>query len=614
MATEHGTKESERLPSSVTEFIGRVLKKMRYRRKVRAEVETELVGHFADELRDCNEQEQKMKKAKQLVAEFGDVRILGVLLRRAKKRCRPLWRTAIARSLQAAGLLILCFLIYIAWFFSGKPAITTDYVAKLNNSIEPAADESLNAAPLYDNAIGLADNLSDEFLLYFAQNHQVIAYTEKEAYVKGLSELAERVHETLSSAQDGEPPEYDPSIRHSVYGMVSTHLARARLSSGGLTPDQMSFVERWVAEHNDALELVVEGSRMPHCWREYKSRQKSDGWMMGVHIPNLSELRELGRILGMRALVSADHGRHEEAFDDVIALYRFARHIRTGKFMVEQVVGIAGEALAVQTARRVVGSYEVSPKVLERFQHHFERIVADEDFSICLEAEKLSTYDEIQRSFTSGGPGQGHLYPPRFEELFCTVNTYRPNSSLESFMLNAGQYRQYLPIFGHPNRQETLDTAHAIYEYYDQLQSKTAVQRHAERASIDRKLTGLLKSNPFLQHFSPNMVYTLERANRLPTEVAATLAVAAASRYKADKGNYPQDLTQLVAESYLREMPIDTFSDKPLVYRKSGDDFVLYSVGRNFTDDGGKPGTDTSGQPRHWIGSGDTVFWPLPKP
>ncbi|MHC4570986.1 MAG: hypothetical protein ACYS0C_02770, partial [Planctomycetota bacterium] len=111
--------EFSRLPARAAEFIRLVIKKMRYRKKVRADVMAELSVHFEDELKDCKSGEEKEQKAQQLIADFGDVKLLAVLLRRAKKRCRPLWRTIVARTFQTIGVLILCFILYTAWFLTG---------------------------------------------------------------------------------------------------------------------------------------------------------------------------------------------------------------------------------------------------------------------------------------------------------------------------------------------------------------------------------------------------------------------------------------------------------------------------------------------------------------
>ncbi len=179
------------LPACVSEFIYQVIKKMRYRRKIRQDVRAELIAHFEDELRDYPAGRERDEKAKGLICEFGDAKLLAVLLRRAKKRCRPLWRTVVARSFQGLGVLILCFIFYVIWFLTGKPSITTNYVAELNNLVRPAADQSLNAAPLYQKAIQSSKELSDDFLVFFSQNYHDEEYKrELERIAKMLSQMS----------------------------------------------------------------------------------------------------------------------------------------------------------------------------------------------------------------------------------------------------------------------------------------------------------------------------------------------------------------------------------------------------------------------------------------
>jgi len=60
---------------------------------------------------------------------------------------------------------------------------------------------------------------------------------------------------------------------------------------------------------------------------------------------------------------------------------------------------------------------------------------------------------------------------------------------------------------------------------------------------------------------------------------------------------------------------LDPFSDKPLVYKKTDGNFIFYSVGLNFKDDGGQVYRMEEGKkPRLWDDKfGDAVFWPVPK-
>jgi hypothetical protein len=69
-----------------------------------------------------------------------------------------------------------------------------------------------------------------------------------------------------------------------------------------------------------------------------------------------------------------------------------------------------------------------------------------------------------------------------------------------------------------------------------------------------------------------------------------TLALAIALFHK-DTGRWPARLDEL-APRYVKEIPIDTFSLKPLVYKSSDAGYVLYSVGKDCADDGGDKDKD----------------------
>ena len=145
----------ERLPQCVAEYIAAVVRKMGYRRKVRREVQRELIDHFEDALHECRDENEAQKRAEQLISSFGDAKLLGKLIRRGKKRCRPLWKKTIIRSLQGAALLIVLFVCYTGWFLLGKPTVTVDYLALLNERARPEVHEQDNAWPLYEKAIEL---------------------------------------------------------------------------------------------------------------------------------------------------------------------------------------------------------------------------------------------------------------------------------------------------------------------------------------------------------------------------------------------------------------------------------------------------------------------------
>ncbi|MBW8038865.1 MAG: hypothetical protein FVQ85_02565 [Planctomycetes bacterium] len=304
MKQKQKDKLADNLPASAAEFIKLVIKKMRYRRKVQDDVKAELAAHFEDELKECKADTDREQKGKELVGGFGDVKMLAVLLRRAKKRCRPMWRTVLARAFQTVGVLFICLVLYIVWFLTGKPVVTKDYIAEFNNLVRPVADESLNAATLYNKSIEVFEELP-----------------------RDISEvLGEKYYE--------------------------------------VTEEDKQLIGKWLTDNNEVLEQVVVGSRKPYYWQHYEGEE-----MFSVLLPHLSGYRNVARALCWRAQLRAEQDRYEEAFSDIKTCYRFGRHVKGTKLvLVEQLVGIAIEAIAVRNLRSILSEHKVDSVTLTMLQ------------------------------------------------------------------------------------------------------------------------------------------------------------------------------------------------------------------------------------------------------
>jgi hypothetical protein len=76
--------------------------------------------------------------------------------------------------------------------------------------------------------------------------------------------------------------------------------------------------------------------------------------------------------------------------------------------------------------------------------------------------------------------------------------------------------------------------------------------------------------------------------------------------YQRDHSRYPQKLDELTPK-YLRAIPDDIFSGKALIYRPSEKGYLLYSVGPNGKDDGGRSYDDEP------FGDDISIRMPLPE-
>ena len=72
--------------------------------------------------------------------------------------------------------------------------------------------------------------------------------------------------------------------------------------------------------------------------------------------------------------------------------------------------------------------------------------------------------------------------------------------------------------------------------------------------------------------------------------LVAGLTLAAAA-FQARTGRYPQNADELVP-AYIAEIPTDPFSGKPLRLKPVPGGLILYSVGDDAEDNGGKRGSD----------------------
>lgn len=606
------------IPENAANLIRAIIGQMRYRKEVRAEVMAELAAHFEDELKDCKTDEEKEQKAKELIGDFGDIKLLAVLLRRAKKRCRPLWRTMVARTFQTVGILILLLIVYIARFLSGRPVISVDYLAQLNQLVRPTADESLNAAPLYTKAARLYGKCSDDFLLFFAENYEEISDPEVGGrFRRGGSrlraeELADDIRRLFSKREEADfVKKRRRDIKPEVAGRVMMLLRKAY---GETSLAERKFIKKWIEEQKEALDLVVAGSQKPYYWQKYGNKQNTSE-MMSILLPDLAKFKSLAYSLLWRARLRAEEGRHQAAFSDIKSCYRLGQHTKgNNTLVIEQLVGIAIESLAAQTLLEILSEYEIDNIVLGKLQKEFEQILAKEDFSMSFQAERLSIYDAIQRCFTEDRFAGGHLYLQEFKRLRCLVAGDDSYSFLEDIIEERAWTAPLRVLFTHPNKQQTSEMAERLYDFWNQMAHKTPASTHSEAIDLERQSSEIIKGNILLEILAPAFDRIIELSYHKETEVRALITIVALLRYKNDKGVYPENLMELVTVGYISELPMDPWSDRPLVYKKTDDDFTLYSVGENFKDDGGEVIRDYDGRVRTWAREGDAVFWPVPKP
>jgi hypothetical protein len=529
------------LPKAASEYIDLVAKKVRYRRKVRGEVREELAGHFEDALHGITDEQERIEKAIALIKEFGEPKMLATLIRRGKKRCRPVWVKALMRTCQAVGTAILVLIAYIAFLFTGKPNITVDYVARLNELVRPAVDEHLNAAPLYMKA--------------------------------------------------GEVVVNDPN------GLVLPWCASPNV-------EQMQALAAWVAENEPAIKLTIEGNRKPCYWPEYRSKS---GMVTEISLPSLAPYRTTAYAICAKAYLNASQGDMQSATALLDESLTLSRRIYTKGTLIEQLISWAASGVTFRTAEAIINDFHPDAQMLATLQDRMEQALSEANFHMSIEGEKMMVGDVVQRTYT----GSGHIYLPACAGWI---------SCIDSTSIGAiGKLDATLPVLSAPGKGATLEAASVFMQECERVASMTPYQ--AQQAGIDMNVAAdkMARRHVFFRGFLPSYEKMWYQSCIAGSTSEAFVAVMAIHRWRLDKGDWPLSLDELRQGGYLKAVPMDPWSDGPLIYRRMPDGFILYSVGVNFKDDGGTS-IDKDGKAPGERGSNpnqlkpealDIVFWPL---
>jgi hypothetical protein len=368
----------EKLPAPAADYIRLVIKKMRYCKKVRADVMAELTAHFDDELRDCKSDEERNQKAQQVIAEFGDPQLLAVLMRRAKKRCRPLWQKLLIRTAKVIGLIVLYIIIRLIYLAFGTPTISINYIDWLNEKVAVKTPGAENAKADYDRAAELVINMP----------------------------------KIVMDKQD--------SLRIRQRGDIKDWFA-------DFNDYEMRVLTDWLAANKESLDALRQGSQKRYYWPTYKD--PNNGYLVGSPAEAMKSLSQYRQMLGiagitmkllpkyrqvavaMRWQIAYEtwNGKIIDAVNDSLVLQRFSRHMEGKGLLSEQLVGMAIEGLASALSLLLLEKADIPADVLRSFLDAMKTDLSDTGKILKLDMQKILWYDLIQRGFSDDGKGNERI-------------------------------------------------------------------------------------------------------------------------------------------------------------------------------------------------------------
>ena len=529
------------LPAPVAKLISRMVKHTRLWEREQIEVVDDLIAHFLDGLEDG-------KTADEMILAFGDPDAASRLLRRAKVRLRPMlwhaWRATcvVAMVAQAA---------YIAmgiYFAVGRSNIAINYVAEVNRPLRDIPLED-RAWPIYEKA------------------HLALVHPGSELY---------RRPDILDYRMEGKNwPE----------------------------------IAAWVQTQSKAAALTREGSRKPLFGFDLSAP------ITGIHIDpiitpfsptrlvglnryiadsghRLSDLGDLVELLYFEIKYAMEQKQTETLHSDLQALFDIQRQLTQSDQLLP--VSYAGaryfwSALDSLDRALTLGPDLFTNEQLVGYAHRLADFRTASDL-MTFRVHHLTMLDEVQHYYTDDGKGDGRITPLGYVSLCESANydyglpgTRGAIKRISRTVAEAGAMARVA------SRAELVRDAEKINGLYEAaLHVPTRQSKLKEIDAECERLVNLpqyqLVGHPFISNHSDAVVY----AERCLGHRDGLVVGIALELYRRDHGNYPTTLTDLVPH-YLPAVPADRVTGSDVKYRLVNGHPIVYSVGDDGVDDGGKP-------------------------
>jgi hypothetical protein len=292
----------------------------------------------------------------------------------------------------------------------------------------------------------------------------------------------------------------------------------------------------------------------------------------------------------MRANLAIAEGRTVDAWADILAAHRLGALMGQDPILISRLVGVSLSGLASDTTVRLAEHGNVTAGQARKVLADMQALSPVPSMASAIQqSERYTFLDTIQ--YVS------RCSPEELQEF------------LGMFDQSSGQAEAMVLVSG----VDFNDVLRRANGYYDALAAALLMpDQVARKAKLDALLEQLIRIKVRSSQLPTGSAATeagrtktewfgdvalsvfipaLARAETMADQAAvkrdlAMLAVALAG-YKAEQGSYPDSLAAL-SPGWLTAIPQDRFSGKPLIYSKTADGYVLYSVGDNLTDDGGK--------------------------
>jgi hypothetical protein len=319
-----------------------------------------------------------------------------------------------------------------------------------------------------------------------------------------------------------------------------------------------------------AVKELREALQRPYARLPLKYEDGFD--VVGEFMPYLANVKRCGQFFQLRSLAELDAGQGEPALDDVKLLLGVTDSIRDQPFLISHLVRIAMMAITLQPVYEGLARQRWTDAQLAELEMTLAKQDFLADFQFAMRGEKIMAIQSFEKQRITRESRQmeessGTNKIVTISYRFMPVAYFYQNELAFSRM-----HQQFiLPLIDPTNR--VVDPA-ALRQAGDEVQSRL---KHCFAPYTGQSLM-----------IFPAIGAGVKKFAMVQSQVDLARIACALERFHLAHGNYPETLDAL-APPFIAQLPHDLINGQPLHYRRTDDGkFILYSIGWDEKDDGGK--------------------------
>jgi hypothetical protein len=359
------------------------------------------------------------------------------------------------------------------------------------------------------------------------------------------------------------------------------------------TKDDYPLLARWLSVHEKHIDQFVAASKRSRMYTPLLTGEDEDATLVMVLLPMVQTSRQAARALVTRAMYRAGSNDMKGAIEDLMACHRLARHTSQGSSLIESLVAIAMDHIALDAEAALLAEGKLTAEHRDWLRQQFAQLPPRKSMSDMLDqGERLMYLDSVcwiartgthKLSKLSALSAGSDSAPPNLADIAMdlVIDWDVP--------LKVGNqwYDRLVKVARIEDAKKRLDI---LREYkYDLKQAQASITDGSSFFGLlisPRQVASQKMAQVFVSLLLPALDAALRAEHRNQAKHALLELGLALADYRDDHQRFPEKLDEL-APKYVKQVPLDPMWGDPFTYNQTGGGYLLYGLGPNGQDDGG---------------------------